>query len=349
MNETGRQPRRNKGWIKWVVLVAVLLALNFVQLPYYFSMPGDAQPLTDVIEVEERNDYEGSFSLTTIRMGQANPVNFIWSYFSDQRELMPAEEVRPPGETDEMYQHRQLMMMASSQEQAILVAYNAAGFEAEFEEYGVLVTAVIPGMDIEGKLEPGDRITAINETDVLSIEEMFAALESAEIGDSVDVTFEREDEEMQETVEVQAFPEEIGAEEGAGGLGVSNPVTDRELIRDPEVEIDTNTIGGPSAGLMFALEIYNQLTEEDITRGYNIAGTGSIDEDGNVGRIGGVKQKVYASDEDGIDIFFVPVEEGREDSNYQIAIDTAETIGSDMEIVPVGTFDEAMDFLDSLE
>ncbi|SDN24527.1 SepM family pheromone-processing serine protease [Alkalicoccus daliensis] len=336
-------------WVKWVILFAVLIAVNFVQLPYYFSVPGDAQVLTEVIEVEEGYDYEGSFALTTIRMGQANPVNYVWSLLSDRRELMHEDQIRPPGETDEMYQHRQMMLMTSSQEQAILVAYDAAGKEAEFEEYGVLVTGIISGMDAEGKLEAGDLITSINGEEVTEVNSMFELLEDAEIGDTISVGYIRDEEPGEAEIEMQEFPAELGAEEGAGGLGISNPVTDRDLIRDPEVEINTDQIGGPSAGLMFALEIYNQLTEKDITHGLHIAGTGSIDEEGNVGRIGGVKQKVYASDEDGMDVFFVPVEEGAEDSNYIIASNTAQEIDTDMEIVPVGHFQEALDYLNSLE
>ncbi|WP_245575502.1 SepM family pheromone-processing serine protease [Alkalicoccus chagannorensis] len=335
-------------WVKWVVLLAVLLALQFVQLPYYFSMPGDAAELTNMIEVEDRQEYEGSFALTTIRMGQANPVNYIWALFSDQRDLMHENEVRPEGETDEMYQHRQAMLMTSSQEQAIITAYEAAGHTAEFEEHGVFVTSIIEGMDIEGKLLPGDRITGLDGENVSNLDEMFAVLEERDIGDTVTVQFERDEAEDTVEVEMQEFPEDLGADPGEGGLGVSNPVNDRELIRDPDVDIDADQIGGPSAGLMFALEIYNQLTEEDITGGYRVAGTGSIDDNGQVGRIGGVKQKVYAADDDNIDVFFVPVEEGEADSNYEIAVETAERIGTDMQVEAVGTFQEALDILDDL-
>jgi Lon-like protease len=346
-SENGRGWRQP--WIKWVVLAAVLFALNFIQLPYYFSVPGEAQELAEVIEVEDGFEYEGSFALTTIQMGKANTVNYVWSLLSERRELMHEDEIRPPGESDEMYHHRQMMLMSSSQEQAILVAYKAAGKEAEFEEYGVLVTGIISEMDAADKLQAGDLITSINGEEVKEVNDMLDILSDAEISDQVEVSFEREEESRETVIEIQEFPEEYGADSGSGGLGISNPVTDRELKYEPEVTIDTNQIGGPSAGLMFSLEIYNQLTEEDITRGLQIAGTGSIDEDGNVGRIGGVKQKVYASDEEGTDVFFVPVEEGMQDTNYEIATNTADSIDTDMEIVPVGSFDEALDYLLSIE
>jgi PDZ domain-containing protein len=338
----------NKSWLRWLVLFGILIIINFVQLPYYFSVPGEAKILTEVIEVEDGNPYEGTFMLTTIRMGKANIVNYVWALVSDKRELIPEDQVRPEGETDEEYHHRQLMMMTGSQELAVIVAYNYAGEEAYFENHGVLVTSVIPGMAAEGNLEVGDRIVAIEGEEVLEIDTLFDRLGEYSIGDDVSVTFERENETQSVQLLVEPFPEEVDPEGERGGIGIVNPVTDRELVNTPEIEIDTDQIGGPSAGLMFSLEIYNQLLDEDITKGYQIAGTGSIDEQGNVGRIGGVKQKVYASHEAGADIFFAPVEQGEAGSNYEIAVETAESIGTDMEIVPVNTFEDALQYLESI-
>ncbi len=127
------------------------------------------------------------------------------------------------------------------------------------------------------------------------------------------------------------------------------PVTDREVTFEPETNIEAGAIGGPSAGLMFSLEIYNQLTEGDITKGLNIAGSGSIDEDGNIGRIGGIKQKVVAAENSGIDVFFAPDDDLGEISNYEEAMEAAEDINAEMEVVAVKTFDDAITFLESYE
>jgi PDZ domain-containing protein len=91
------------------------------------------------------------------------------------------------------------------------------------------------------------------------------------------------------------------------------------------------------------------LTDEDITKGYSIAGTGEVDYEGNVYRVGGVDKKVVASDNQGIDIFFAPNENGNEESNYDIALEKAEEIGTDMEIVPIDNVEEAITHLQSLE
>src|SRR5699024_5470026 len=118
---------------------------------------------------------------------------------------------------------------------------------------------------------------------------------------------------------------------------------------DPPLDIRSGDIGGPSAGLMFSLEIYNQLTEKDITKGYNIAGIGAIDSEGNVKRIGSIDKKVVAADEEGVEIFFAPNEQGVKGSNYREAKQAAEKVGTSMKIVPVDTFDDALEYLEKLQ
>ena len=95
------------------------------------------------------------------------------------------------------------------------------------------------------------------------------------------------------------------------GIGIGL-VDDRELIVNPNVRVNTEEIGGPSAGFMFSLEIYNQLTEDDLTRGYNIAGTGTMLQMGTVGEIGGIQQKVIAAEKSGAEIFLAPNQNGKQ-------------------------------------
>src|SRR5690625_2557307 len=125
-------------------------------------------------------------------------------------------------------------------------------------------------------------------------------------------------------------------------------VTNINIIDNPEIHFSSGNIGGPSAGLMFALEIYDQLIEEDLTKGHQIIGTGALDYNGNIQRIGGIDKKVVAADKAGCEIFFAPYEDGAEDSNYELAKKTAKDIGTEMEIVPVDTFQQAITFLEEL-
>ena len=166
------------------------------------------------------------------------------------------------------------------------------------------------------------------------------------VGDSVVLTYERNNVVNEVRVKVAEFKQEEN--QGKVGIGIGL-VDDKELIVHPEVTVHSDEIGGPSAGFMFSLEIYNQLTKEDLTKGYKIAGTGTISSDGTVGKIGGIEQKVVAADKAGAEIFFAPNGNDEKDSNYQNALLTAKDIHSNMEIVPINTFDEAIDYLEKLE
>ncbi|MFK4998850.1 S16 family serine protease [Bacillus sp. N9] len=114
------------------------------------------------------------------------------------------------------------------------------------------------------------------------------------------------------------------------------------------VEINEKDIGGPSAGLMFSLEIYNQATEGDLTKGYEIAGTGTIDMDGNVGQIGGIREKITAVHKAGIDIFFCPQDIHANDTNEKDVLDEVKKQGYSVTVVPVKTLQDAINYLREL-
>ncbi|WP_227935709.1 SepM family pheromone-processing serine protease [Alkalihalobacillus deserti] len=334
---------------RWIFLIIAFLFLHFYQLPFYYSQPGGAKVLDNVIDVEGGFKEEaGSFMLTTVQMGKANIFFYVWAQLSPYRMLYPEEQIRFEGETDEEYQHRQLMAMTGSQEAAAIVAYEKAGKSIEFDYKGVLVTSIIEGMPASTVLQRGDHIVGVDGNEILSAEQLIDLLHGMEETDTVELSVIRDGNIEQVEIGFASFPEEMNAPDGRVGIGISAPMTDRDVILNPAVTIDTSQIGGPSAGLMFSLEIYNQLTEQDMTKGYNIAGTGTLNEEGKVGRIGGARQKIVAADKAGADYFFAPNEDGASDSNYQEALLAAEDIGTSMKVIPIDDFDEALSFLESL-
>ncbi|SDI66124.1 YlbL family protein [Natribacillus halophilus] len=346
MSEEKKRWRLSRTWIL-IGIVIVLLLIYQIPMPYYYSQPGDATGLNDFITVEDGTGEEGEFYLTTIHQSQANLILYAWSFLSPYRTLTPVDAIRMEGETDEDYQNRQMHSMRQSQDAAKVSAYEAAG--AEVQENGVLVTQFVDDMGANEVLDSGDVITAVDGEDIGNITELNETIADKEDGEDAALTINREGEVMDVDVEVVAFPETM--DHGGSppvGLGIEYPVNQRDFI--PEVTVDAGEIGGPSAGLMFSLEIYNQLIDDDLTNGLDIAGTGSIDEEGNVGRIGGVGQKVVASDNADIDVFFAPQDTGLTDtSDYELAIETAEDIGTSMEIVPVLELRDAVDFLEQAQ
>lgn len=335
--------RKNRSFLFLIIAGLFFAASSFYYLPYYVSKPGMAKELEPIIEVEDGHDEEGSFMLTTIRMGKANIYSYAIAKVSKYQEIYPVEAIRSEDESDEEYNVRQLHMMDTSKTSAIEVAYKKAGYPVKYKYKGIYVLHIVPDMPAEGKLKPGDRIIKVDEEEFESMDQFIDYISDKKPGEKVSVTYEREEQEKTASLTVQTFPED----KKKVGIGIGL-VDDKEIVVDPKVSIDTEEIGGPSAGLMFTLEIYNQLTSLDLTKGYNIAGTGTISSDGTVGRIGGIEQKVVAADKADAEIFFAPNEKNAADSNYKMAVKTAKEIGTNMKIVPIDTFDEAVAYLEKL-
>lgn len=328
-----------------LVLAIILLIMSFIKLPFYITQPGMASELEPIIKVENGfEDEEGSFSLTTVRFGRANPLTYMWAKLNEFYYIHPLEEIKREDESDKEYMNRQLHMMEVSQESAISVAYQKANKKVEYTFHGIYIDGVIKEMPAASVLEVGDRIYKVDSIEFQTAEEFIEYVGTKKQGEQVNIKFERDGKQDEAQITLAPFPDQPEKV----GLGISL-VTDRQMKVEPNIELQTEEIGGPSAGLMMSLEIYNQLTEGDLTRGYQIAGTGTINAEGEVGPIGGISQKIVAADKEGIDIFLAPNEKGNPISNYKEAVETGKKIGTDMKIIPVDTFDEAVEYLQNLE
>lgn len=327
-----------------ILAAVILMASALYYLPYYVTKPGMAKELEPIVEVEGGYEEEGNFMLTTVRMGRANIYAYIIAKLSKYQELYPVEDIRAEDESDEEYNIRQLHMMDNSKTTAIEVAYKKAGLPVDYKYKGVYVLRVIPGMPAEGKLAPGDLVFEVDGKAFKSSDEFIQYISTKKAGDQVELAYKRNGKTSSAKVALKALTD--GSNRAAVGIQL---VDDKEIDVEPDVKVQSEEIGGPSAGLMFSLEIYNQLNEEDLTKGYEIAGTGTISPDGTVGRIGGIQQKIVAADKAGAEIFFAPYEKGAKDSNYEEALIAAKDIKTKMKLVPVDNFDDAVDYLEKLK
>ncbi|MFC3040227.1 SepM family pheromone-processing serine protease [Virgibacillus xinjiangensis] len=337
--------RFTKGHILLLLLV-VLTAyfLSVYQLDYYIQRPGGADALDPIVEVSGGYDSGGDMHLVTVSGSQATPIQYMMAKVLPHHDILPLNQVRPHGISEEQYMEAQLEMMESSQEASTVVAYQAAQENITIKYEGIYVVSVMEGMPADGKLQTGDRIIGVDGREVREATDLTSYVETKDVGETVSLEVVREEEVSTKELTLAQFD----GNNSRAGIGISL-VTDRNVEVDPEVNFSSGRIGGPSAGLMFSLEIYDQLMEDDITKGYHIGGTGEIDYDGTVYRIGGIDKKVVASDREGIDIFFAPNGSGTERSNYEVAKETAKEINTDMKIVPVKTFEDALDYLNQLE
>lgn len=341
--------RGNLGMRKRVYLGSVILILLilvggvFYTLPYYVSKPGMAQKLKPIIKVENGFSEKGNFMLTTVRMGRANIYSYLEAKINKYEEIYPIDEILYKKETQEEYTVRQLYLMSNSKMNAIDVAYNKAGKSVRFKYKGIYVLNVLQDMPAYGKLQAGDRIYKVDGRKFTSSTDFMSYVSKKHAGDTIVLTYSRNKQTKNIKMKVQPFKEEPSRV----GVGISL-VDDKEIIVKPSVSVKTDEIGGPSAGFMFSLEIFNQLTKEDLTKGFQIAGTGTISSDGTIGPIGGIEQKIVAADKAGAEIFFAPNELGAKHSNYRDAVKTARSIDTKMKVIPVDSFDQAVTYLKEL-
>ncbi|ATY85082.1 hypothetical protein CVV65_09215 [Kyrpidia spormannii] len=336
-----------KNYKGWVLALAVLVVLALVPLPYYLFMPGSADPVEPVVTVQGgHKDERGKLLLTTV---YSLPVSNVYLLAYG---LVTGSEIEPKnratfGLNDADYEALMKQMMEGSQNSAVVAALRYLGKPVQVVQKGVEVRGILPNSAAQGILHQGDVITAVDGRVVANQDQLVRDIKSRSPGKTVRLTVKRDNATLELTVPLIQLPGSTGQDAPQTGLGVQ-VVTVQKVESPVRVDFQTGNIGGPSAGLMFALEILNQLMPGDLTKGHIIAGTGTIDVDGRVGQIGGVEHKVVAAERAGAEVFFVPADIGPQDHNQRDAEAEARRIGAKMRIVPVHTLAEAVKFLQSL-
>lgn len=319
--------------------VGLFLALGiaalagWVRLPYYSLGPGPAREVEPLIRVSGRPVYPsaGKLIMTTVRFRQVTAVGALIAWLDPNQSVVSERALYPAGETAQQETERSLSQMDQSKIDATTVVLRRlAGYPKERGD-GALIELVYPGCPAEGKLATGDLIEAIDGTPVHSRKDASKALDAVPVGEPV--TFE---------VRAAGATREISVTRRPCVEGSRKPLVGINLVDafPLGVRISSGDVGGPSAGLMWALGLYDLLTPGDLTGGRVIAGTGTIDPDGTVGPIGGIRDKVIAAERAGAEAFLVPADNMTE----LRGVDTG-----DMRLVSVATFQQALDALNGLD
>ena len=241
--------------------------------------------------------------------------------------------------------------MRTSEQVAQFVALQRVGFDVELTLGEVLISEFVcleaneEGTDCvvwspsDDVLDPGDKIIEVDGEAVGAVEDLARILEGLEPGDVVPMRIDRPDVgELDVDVELTVSPDD--PERTIVGFF---PFDTRQVELPFELDIDTGQIGGPSAGLAFTLTLIDELTPGELTGGGSVAVTGTMQLDGSVGAIGGLRQKASAVAQAGVDVFIVPAAQG--DADIEAA---REAGGDDLRIIPVETLDEALAALEDL-
>ncbi|AIM25832.1 SepM family pheromone-processing serine protease [Melissococcus plutonius] len=331
--------------------IFILAVAFFVPIPYYIEGPGTTENLKEIIRVDNKKDHaRGSFYLTTVGIRPATMVTALIAKFSDFYELENKKELMGDNSNQE-YNQIQQYYMDSSKNAAIEQALKLAHLPYKMTFKGVYVLAIEDKSDFNKKIKVGDTVVGIDGHTFNNKESFMDYVQKQKIGQKAKITYVQNGKEKKTTGKLMQLPTTKKA-----GIGITL-VDHTEIIPSIPVSIKTDNIGGPSAGLMFTLEIYKQLTHKDLQKGYKIAGTGTMDNQGIVGRIGGIDKKIVTASKNNIDIFFAPNDEITKEirkanpkilSNYKEAKQTAKKIDTKMKIIPVKTVQEAVNYLEKL-
>lgn len=315
-----------------VSLVTILLAAYIVPMPLVEFSPGGATsipPLITVADEVETTPIEGDLSLLTVRLTQPTIVESIRALTTPVRDLEWRDAVIPRGIENQDYFDFQRAEFQRTFELAVAVGLREAGYDVPTRSRPVVAQVLETG-PAAGELRAGDLIRTFDGQEVTSADELIELASDLEVGDTVQLVVDRAGEEVEVELEAGRVP---GLDRP--GIGISlGTATVSDLPFD--VELEDTGIGGPSAGMMIALTVFDLVSDEDLTAGREIAGTGTISAEGRIGEIGGIQEKVIAAHEAGAELILVPA--AQEEASLAVAPEGLTVVG-------VATIEEAIEAL----
>ena len=317
-----------KNNIKYILILVIVGIIANYPLPYYIEAPGGTIDITNRIDIDGGYVSKGSLNLLYVTEYRGNVMTYLMGLVLPSFDIEKQEERQISNESAQDIYIRNRVMLENSIDNATILAYRHANKTVNITGYNNVILANYNDND----LKIGDNIISIDNVKVSNLIDIKNELDKKEANQTITISVMRDNKE-------HSFKVKLDDEKKLGII----VQTDYEYELDPEINIKFKTSeSGSSGGLMLALSIYNAITSEDITHGFKVAGTGTIDIEGNVGEIGGVKYKIMGAVRNKMDLVFVPT------ANYEEAIKVKKEHNYDIDIIKVNTFEEALNYLNNL-
>jgi PDZ domain-containing protein len=346
-------PRRTATMLaSTLMLIALLCAGVLIKVPYAEMSPGptvntladhDGEP---VIQISGRKTYEtsGNLNMTTVRVTSAdynmNLVSAVYGWLAHDSIVVPHDTLYPDGQTEEQSSQENAEEFSQSQESAKVAALDTLHIPVKS---WVIVSTVVKNSPSEGRLHAGDVIKAVDGTPIKQPADVAKLVTKHKPGENVVFTIvpvkEATAAEKEGKVATRTETVTIKTQKADDGRAIVGIQAGTDHTFPFQIDIKLADVGGPSAGLMFALGIVDKLTPTDLTGGKFVAGTGTIDDDGKVGPIGGIQMKTVGARDKGAQYFLTPKD------NCATA---AKDVPSGLTLVKVGTIDDAMGALQDI-
>ena len=316
---------------KYIIFLSIILFLGFFHLPYNIYVGGGIINLEKRLEVENETETNGSLNLAYVKTIRATIPTYLLSYAFDwERESIEATKLDENDNVKDIWLREQLYLEEANSN-AIISAFKLS--EDDIIINKELLKVLYIDKDSDTDLKTGDIIVKINDITLKEFSDIKEIIKDNNIGDKISVTYLRDDKEYNGYFILR----EIDGEKKAGLYLIK--LYDYETKRQVKLKFNSSE-GGPSGGFITSLAIYSRLINEDIIKGRKIVGTGTIDVNGNIGEIGGVKYKLAGAVKNKADIFFVP------EGNYIEALKVKEEKGYDIDLVMVKTLSDAINYLE---
>ncbi|MGZ4334269.1 MAG: YlbL family protein [Gaiellaceae bacterium] len=302
----------------------------------YLFLPDTARPVAPLVQVQGGKDPTGPGGVyyDAVIVRRARLFEQLFHFVHKGETLVPASSVNPPGVSDRQTRAENLREMARSQDIAGAVALRYLGYDVKLESEGALVDDVLAGSPAaKAGIQPTETIVSVNGKPVRNPGDLRRLLSTHKPGDTVRLGVRNA--ERLRTVSVKTAADPANPRRPVIGVFVLQATHAKLPI---PVRIDAGSIGGPSAGLAFALDVLEELGH-DVTRGYRVAATGQIEPDGSVLPIGGVKQKTIGVRRAGVDVFLVPAGDNAKE---------ARKYAGSVRVIPVESFRQALHALSTL-
>ena len=316
-----------------LVLVSLYIILQF-PLNYYILTGGGVSNVASRIDVEEKNKEKGSFNISYVTERKGTVLTYGLSYLIPSWERESVDNYKYTEEDSiEDIEFRSDLDLKTANGQATYWAYTLANKKVELIAENLYV--ILTFKTFETPLKVQDKILSLDGNTYHSLQEYKDYIQTKEIGSTIEVLVERKGKEK-----VISAP--VYQDKDKKVLGIALQYV-KEYETSPSVDIHfRRSESGPSGGLITTLEIYNQLTKKDLTKGYKIAGTGTIEPDGSIGEIGGIEHKILGASKAKTDYFLVP------EANYQVAKNYQKAKKLKIKLIKVTTIQEAIQKLENL-
>lgn len=311
-----------------IFLIIFYIVMTF-PLPYYICVSGGTIDVNDRVAIENSSKSEGSFNLAYVSEIRATIPTLLFSYIIPSWERIEISDYKSSdNETVEDVETRDKLYLEEGNLNALKVAYTTANKTLTIinNQYHIIYV----DSKVEADIRVGDVLLSADGIEINDISDYKKIVEAKDYGDTIKLELVRDDKNITRDIEVKKI-------DGKKLTGISI-VNIFEYEADPSIEFnfDKNE-SGSSGGLMLTLSIYDKLVDEDITKGLKIVGTGTIDSEGNVGEIGGVKYKLMGAVKAKADVFLAP-----KGGNYEDCVKLKEEKNYDIEILEIETFEDAL-------